>query len=73
MKKTLVDDRPLNDLMNDGTLSPSLELTEEDTSDCDHGREAGLTGKPNDDTKSQEWQRGWGDAEKERKGPSRAI
>lgn len=42
----------------DPTLPPVPELIEEDTADRDLGREAGLAGRPNDDTKSEARQRG---------------
>jgi hypothetical protein len=34
--------------------------TDEELVDYDLGREAGLAGEPNDDTRSAAWQRGWG-------------
>jgi hypothetical protein len=37
--------------------------TDEELADHDLGREAGLAGEPNDDTKSAAWQRGWADAQ----------
>ena len=42
---------------------PELCESEEDADRC-LGREAGLAGKPNDTTKSQDWQRGWAEAQK---------
>jgi hypothetical protein len=37
--------------------------TDEELADHDLGREAGLAGESNDDTKSAAWQRGWADAQ----------
>jgi hypothetical protein len=39
------------------------DLTDEEIADYDLGLEAGLSGKPNDDTKSAAWQRGWAHAQ----------
>jgi hypothetical protein len=42
----------------------AYDPTEEETADHDLGFEAGLAGKPKDETKSAAWQRGWADAHK---------
>ncbi len=47
------------DLMDDSVSFGAHELTEEEIADHDLGLEAGLADKPNDDTKSAAWQRGW--------------
>lgn len=39
------------------------EVTDEEIADHDLGLKAGLAGKPNDDTKSKAWHRGWADAQ----------
>jgi hypothetical protein len=53
-----------DDRMDDSIPFGAHELTDEETADHDLGLEAGLAGKPNDDTKSAAWQRGWADAQK---------
>ena len=52
-----------DDRMDDSIPFGAHELTDEETADHDLGLEAGLAGKPNDDTKSAAWQRGWADAQ----------
>jgi hypothetical protein len=37
--------------------------TNEEVADYDDGFKAGFKGRPNDDTKSQAWQRGWAEAQ----------
>jgi hypothetical protein len=39
------------------------EHTDEEVADYDDGFKAGFKGRPNDDTKSEAWQRGWGEAQ----------
>jgi hypothetical protein len=39
------------------------EHTNEETTDYDDGFKAGFRGRPNDDTKSGAWQRGWAEAQ----------
>ena len=41
----------------------SRDRTDEELAEYDKGVSAGLAGEPNDDTKSQAWQRGWADAQ----------
>ena len=54
---------PDDDLMDDSVPFGAHELTDEEIEDHDRGVEAGLAGKPNDNTKSAAWQRGWADAQ----------
>jgi hypothetical protein len=37
--------------------------TDEEVIDYDDGFKAGFNGRPNDDTKSEAWQRGWAEAQ----------
>jgi hypothetical protein len=39
------------------------QRTDEEVADYDKGFESGQEGAPNDDTKSEAWQRGWADAQ----------
>jgi hypothetical protein len=39
------------------------QRTEEEVADYDKGFESGQKGGPNDDTKSEAWQRGWAEAQ----------
>jgi hypothetical protein len=41
----------------------NFDRTDEELADHDIGFEEGLTGRPNDETKSSAWQRGWADAQ----------
>jgi hypothetical protein len=41
----------------------NLDRTDEELADHDIGFEEGLAGRPNDETKSSAWQRGWADAQ----------
>ena len=59
-KPTKVSDE---DLIDDSVSFGAHELTDQEIEDHDRGVEAGLAGKPNDDTKSAAWQRGWADAQ----------
>ena len=52
-----------DDRTDDSIPFGAHELTDEEIEDHDRGVEAGLAGKPNDDTKSTAWQRGWADAQ----------
>jgi hypothetical protein len=52
-----------DDLIEDSVPFEAQELTDEEIEDHDLAVEAGLAGKPNDDTKSVAWQRGWADAQ----------
>ena len=54
---------PDDDLMDDSVPFGAHELTDEEIEDHGLGAEAGLAGKPNDNTKSAAWQRGWADAQ----------
>ena len=54
---------PDDNLTDDSVPFGAHELTDEEIEDHDRGVEAGLAGKPNDDTKSAAWQRGWADAQ----------
>jgi hypothetical protein len=51
------------DLIEDNEPFDAEVRTDEELADYDLGREAGLASKPNDDTKSAAWQRGWADAQ----------
>ena len=52
-----------DNLIDDSVPFEAQELTDEEIEDHDLGVEAGLAGKPNDDTKSAAWQLGWADAQ----------
>jgi hypothetical protein len=52
-----------DDRIDDSVPFGAHELSDEDIEDHDRGVEAGLAGKPKDDTKSAAWQRGWADAQ----------
>jgi hypothetical protein len=52
-----------DNLIGDSVPFEAQELTDEEIEDHDLGVEAGLTGKPNDGTKSAAWQRGWAAAQ----------
>jgi hypothetical protein len=56
-------DEAAEDLIDDRVAFGAEEHTDEEIADHDLGLEAGLAGKPNDDTKSAAWQRGWADAQ----------
>jgi hypothetical protein len=51
------------DPIEDNTPFDKKQNSEEDIADHDAGLTAGLAGQPNDDTKSDIWQRGWADAQ----------
>jgi hypothetical protein len=54
---------PEDGLIDDSVPFGADEVTDEEIADHDLGLEAGLAGKPNDDIKSEAWQRGWADAQ----------
>jgi hypothetical protein len=56
-------DKPLDDLIDDDSPLSLDSLTEEQVIEYNAGLETGREGKPNDDAKSNIWQRGWADAQ----------
>jgi hypothetical protein len=49
---------------NGDNLFKASDRTDEELNDYDLGCEAASDGKPNDDTKSEAWRRGWVEAQK---------
>jgi hypothetical protein len=52
-----------DEMIDDTQPFDEREHTDEELADHDIGFEAGVAGEPNDDSKSEAWQRGWADAQ----------
>jgi hypothetical protein len=56
-------DKSLDDLIDDDSPLSLDSLTEEQVIEYSAGLKAGTEGQPNDDARSNIWQRGWADAQ----------